>query len=264
MKEQIRAKIIQAINETDIDGYVRMQNGTGSFDSEGMQMEIVGRVWNAVMVDSNAFDGKHVKAEEVVLALRRKGVPATDIIYRKNKFLVKLPNATYNIYRSPEGDFRVFTISESGRTARIIGMEPEKFASLMLEFDSEVPEIKRHSSELVRKIKQETMTKWIREKTADAIVEEFLKGKNFSHFYWVVNDDGTVSVNAGIVEIREASITVPLEALDERLDEMNTQIEAMPRRIEEEPEEIDDVIGIPMRTNLKFQAGKLLRPCKIL
>ena len=227
MKEQIKAKIIQAINETDIEGYVRLQNGTGSFDSEGMQKEIVGRVWNAVMVDNNAFDGKPVKPEEVVLALRRKGVPAADIIYRKNKFLVKLPNATFNIYRSPEGDFRAFAISGSGRSARTIGMEPEKFASLLLEFDSEVPEIKRQSSELVRKIKQTAIARKMQELTVNLLVGEAFKDEKLTDYSVNVSNDGTVTVCAKIIEVREQSISVPLESLGEKLNAMKSELHTM-------------------------------------
>lgn len=260
-EHRIKEVINEVLSEMDSDcRFELFINMDGSFLQDEFEAEAAARIWHKLLLleagASQAGEDSGLRPEEIVLAMEKCGADRRRINFRKNSFKVDLQNYTFRIPRKMDGTLDGVKLSSS--------FTAEDYALLAMKFDSAVPTIKSMVNELSRRIKQETMTNWIREKTADAVVEEFLKGKNFSHFNWVVNDDGTVSVNASIVEIREASITVPIEALGERLDEMNTQIEAMPRRIEEEPEEVDDVIGIPMRTNLKFQAGKLLRPCKIL
>lgn len=259
-EHRIKEVINEVLSEMDSDcRFELFINMDGSFQQVEFENEAVARIWRKLLLleagATQTGQDSRLRPEEIVLAMEKYGVDRRRISFRKNNFKVNLQNNTFRIPRKMDGTLDGVKLSSS--------FTAEDYALLAMKFDSAVPTIKSMVNELSRRIKQETMTKWIREKTADAIVEEFLKGKNFSHFNWVVNDDGTVSVNASIVEIREASITVPLEALGERLDEMNTQIEAMPRRIEEECEGVDDVIGIPMRTNLKFQAGKLWGPCKI-
>lgn len=196
----------------------------GAFLQKAFENTVVKRVWKQLLRAASGEDPDtvfgYIRPEDVVLALLRMGIAKKDIHYYDNVFRVNLPNHVLRMERKAGG------IVPSGQ---LKDFSAEDYASLAMWFGSVVPEIKSEAAGLCRAMKQEAMARQIQMKAVCSVMGDFLEGRDYSEFSWSVNDDGTVNVQARIVEERKVSDAgIPLDRLRDSLEEMAARIETMP------------------------------------
>lgn len=231
--KSIIKQTVEELSEEHVPGYKGVRANAESFLNEAID-----QIWDKLLDGIGAFrsDGEAARPEYIILSLYEKGIGKDKVRIKQNCFRVALRNAEYRIYRSASGYVESTCKINLGAAHKINCLTANEYAQALVDFDRILPEIGKETEKVLLRIIQEQKAAEIVEKTAEALIEDFAK-LPLSHLDWHINDDGTISVKAIIVEVRQSQATVTIEELKDKLQEMKTELQTMPPVMEKNLEE---------------------------
>lgn len=163
-------------------------------------------------------DGPFPKAEETALVLIRQGVPKENVTAGYNHVSIRLPNATYRIYRDtggrPAGTLRV---SRNGCHSIVrCGLESEDLAQFLMEIDPILPAIEERGLVLYQELEKEQLraeaerkAKEIERISVESQLEAVLPAMDIACQYRIA--DGVVHLD--LTRLFQAGLDIPVQDL---------------------------------------------------
>ena len=164
------------------------------------------------------------KAEDIVLALFRLGVPKEAAHVRYKHITVTLPNGSYRFYRETSGfPTGSFVLLGQGRANIAAGIPAGLAAAGLLAFDSALPEVER-SFEAIRKEKEAArirMEARMKGKEIIGMAVRQLMRENLDPLHiegtYEVDDAGLVTLH--LIQTFHGEVTMPFSGLSEFLSD---------------------------------------------
>lgn len=174
--EEILSEVKSVIAWKNLDGIL----GSGSGQIHERLLLKVWDKWFSPLGNIHERNDDNLMAERIVTILMRKGIPKESITYRRNSFIVTLPNHSYRIYKREKG-YAVRPVVEQRCDMRYLDYPAEDFVKDLLLFDSFIPDIEESADKLTSEIsilvseaKKANMVKQLKMSVIDSLVRECL------------------------------------------------------------------------------------------